>query len=204
MAKYITEVNDKLMNMAYDLYGTLTDRSYLSTVINNPDAWDGQGIQLGGIEFDIPEPIFQPKYNPNTIPVPIELATNEELVYADVGETLNISGRDGTQITEIEAVEQDVIYRVLTYRGWREWRRLFGTRFIDALNYNLSDRLGEAALSAVQLALTPATERYVIRNTSYTIDIFEQILYVFIDVTPLFGTSEDMSVTIPLRIPDLT
>lgn len=207
MAIYQTVAGDKLYNIAQQLYGEISDRAIVALIINNPIVWDGQGVLDGGITLNVPETIPDLPYNPN--PPDYITATKNMLERANppetaaIGFTKNMSARDGSQITESKAVEQDIVDRVLSYRLWREWRPNYGTRVLDAFKYNLNDLLITAAVNAARNALAPAANRYTVNSITGSIDFDERILTLHIIATPSFGT-EPVETTIPIQLPDLS
>lgn len=195
MANYITQAQDRLTALADRFYGQLTNESYLAITVDNP-TWDGEGIQLGGVSLSIPEPLPTIPINPAVRVGINDLETAVAPPVAPVGSTVNISSRNGSIVDETQAVEQDIIYRVLTYRGTREWRLLFGTRIFDALTYAVVNELIAEMVSVAAAALSVASNRY--RVLSIIGSYRDEILYLTIDAEPLFGLDTPVSVTVPV------
>ena len=199
MAKYITQANDRLFNICEELYGSLTDAGYMSLIIDNPHVWDGQGRLKGGVELTVPEEVVQIPYSapkdPETIRLRQLMFGGTKPEFAPVGFTTNVSGRSGGEISETLAVEQDVVYRVLSFRGWRSWRPRYGTRMLYALKYNATEELGREAISVASNALTPASDRYTVNSIDYSFreDNRGVTMILQIVVTPSFGQQEPTS-----------
>lgn len=205
MAVFTATGGERLFELVSRFYGAVTDANLDSVLYANPISWDGNGVIAAGTVLTIPEPVL-------TIPYPTtttqEIARLHQLLegrdaatHPSVGDSLNMSAKTGGYIDEPEAVRQDVVNRVLTYRGHREWRVDYGTRMLHALYYTQREVLATAAVTAAQQALAPASERYQV--DSVTAGFQDDALVVTVIVTPLFGL-DPIDVSIPFILPDLT
>ena len=208
MPVFNTTVGDRLFVAANDLYGRLDDETYQAVIIENGDIWDGQGTLEGGLRFTVPDRPPTINYNTDDLSAAERqsaamLETQRRPDRAPVGETRNMSGRTGGFIDETAAVRQDVYYRVLTYRGTREWRLAYSTRIMDAITYNFSEELGDEAVAVARESLAPAADRYSVVSITYSFDYDSRTLILRINVAPLFGAS-NVVVEIPLPVIDLS
>lgn len=208
MPVHNTVAGSRLFVVANDLYGRLDDDTYQAVVIENGDIWDGQGALQGGQRFTVPDTPPTINYNEGDLSAAerasvAQLERPTRAARAPVGETRNMSGRTGAFIDETAAVRQDVYYRVLTYRGTREWRLSYSTRIEDAMTYNFSEELGNEAVAVARESLAPAANRYSVVSITYAFDYDSRTLTLYIRVAPLFSASS-VVVEIPLPVIDLS
>lgn len=201
--------NTRIAQIVRDVYNELDSNNYALVVYNNPGVLTADGV-VSDVALNVVDVPFTLEYNEADFALDDDLALLELTGYTtpalDFSSTLNMSGRDGSEITELQAVEQDVIYRVLTYRGTRSWRLDYSTRIADAVTYNATPALLEEARQVALLALAAASDRYT------TIDVTARFVYddarnatlvLTAVVTPLFGaTPEPVAVEIPVPVLD--
>ena len=199
MAVYTPRINERLFNLANTFYGVLDDEAYTSLVIENQDTWDGQS-SLEPVELIFPDTVAEITYgiqDADTLALKQAIESPTFPNIATIGFTTNVSGRTGEEINETEAVKQDVLYRVLTYRGFREWRPQFGTRVFEAMTHIQSIELGLEAVRVTRNALAVARERYTVDAVNYR--FIGDVLHLVVVVMPLFG-AEEVQVVIPVTI----
>ncbi|MCY4514148.1 MAG: hypothetical protein OXC69_03270 [Candidatus Tectomicrobia bacterium] len=196
MPNYVTMAQERLQGVVAAHESTTESVAY-----NNPNLWDANGILDGGITWDIPDQPFEFPYHALDDPTQESLFNSvygerPAPIYPDVGETTNISAYTGLEITEAEACAQDVVFRILTYRGDREGRLDFSTRIFDAFGHTLSAALLEEMRRVSSIALTAAAARYrVISLVAYAEG---QAAFIAAEIQPLFGQEEPVVVTIPV------
>ena len=205
MPLYTTQAGERLFGLASRFYPASTlSAGVASIVYANPNVFDGDGVLQGGLILDIPDPVLDIDFPEPTA----EMSEYVSLIqqddppeHAPVGTTRNISAKTGELIEEPEAIRQDVVNRVLTYRGFREFRPRYGTRVRDGLTYNFSVQLLREAESVARVALGPAADRYAIDSIIARQDGLD--LNLAVRVIPLYGL-DPVNVVVPLLQVDLS
>ena len=162
MATYTSAGGERLTNLADQFYGEVSDAAIRTIVRANPVAWSGQAVHQSEDALEVPAQIetvaFPPSYPAEVQRTRAALFTAEPFTLPNPPtERVYISGRDGNEVRVEQWVYEDVIDRVLSYRGDRWWRLLYGTRIVDAFKHYISLGLLTEVESQVRRALAPAT-----------------------------------------------
>ena len=163
MATYTSPGGERLTNLADQFYGEVSDPAIRTIVRANPVAWSGQAVHQSEDMLEVPAQIetvaFPPSYPAEVQRTRAALFTTEPFTLPNPPtERVYISGRNGNEVRVEQWVYEDVIDRVLSYRGDRWWRLLYGTRIVDLFKYFVSLELFQEIESQVRRALAPATE----------------------------------------------
>ena len=163
MATYTSPGGERLTNLADQFYGEVSDPAIRTIVRANPVAWSGQAVHQSEDMLEVPAQIeqvnFPPSYPPEVARTRAALFTAAPFSLANPPTSrVYISGKNGNEIAAFQWVYEDVVDRVLSYRGDRWWRLRYGTQVVDMFKYFVSLELFQEIESQVRRALAPATE----------------------------------------------
>ena len=163
MATYTSPGGERLTNLADQFYGEVSDAAIRTIVRANPVAWSGQAVHQSDDVLEVPAQIetvaFPPSYPAEVQRTRAALFTADPFALANPPtQRVYISGRDGNEVRVEQWIYEDVIDRVLSYRGDRWWRLQYGTRVVDLFKHYLSLELFQEIESQVRRALAPAAD----------------------------------------------
>ena len=202
MPSLITLANSRLQEVAQDEYAIGDWEAQQSLLWSNSDKWRGEGELIGGQDWDVPETAF---VFPYAAPLPAQQAILDQLTRRrgrvpeeDEAVTVTWSATSGNIASRLDSARQDVISRVLTYRGRREGRLAFGTRIFDALTHNVTDSLLREVERVTRVALLAAADRYALDSLAATLQ--GRTIHLAIVVTVPLETGEQRQIFIDVDL----
>lgn len=211
MPLYTTLARQRLQSISNLVYNEVTDNSINNIIYNNVD-FNGDGVQKGGIELDVPVPIQPLPFGSTLDEFDVDLISDSPLPdgqtstpfsILDLSQLTLLNAETGNVATIQQWVQQDIIDKVLSRLNERERRLDYGTEVYRFLTYlTRSERLNEV----VRIARSSLTSnRYRIINITARYGLiaggtvlFNNTLYLRILAGLLFNTDESLLVQFPV------
>ena len=192
MATHLTQISDRIYDIADTAYGTVTDAGVGGITAANPYVWKGSQTVEPHILIEVPETPPVIPYSPTSSPTLVELKSRLESATRPTDIPFNLqvgvhpaTGKHGSVL---DIIREDLVSRVVTYRPFRNMRPNYGGRFADAMTYNDSITLRIAVESLIRAKAAEAAAYYTVDD----IDIGE------------LTTSFSLPITVYIRLPDPT